>query len=155
MRKIKLNVVHCTAKRPNSNLTPEALTRIHKERGFSDCGYHYYIRRDGTVHQMRDVTKMGAHAKGYNANSIGVAYEGGLLLDGSAADTRTNEQKKALELTLLDLLKKYPGSRIVGHRHLSPDLNGNGVIEPNEYIKQCPCFNAEKEYKNLTKVSYV
>jgi len=33
------------------------------------------------------------------------------------------------------LLKEYPGSRVVGHRDLSPDLNHNGEIEPEEFIK--------------------
>ena len=40
------------------------------------------------------------------------------------------------------LLKEYPGSRVVGHRDLSPDLNHNGEIEPEEWIKECPCFDA-------------
>ena len=40
------------------------------------------------------------------------------------------------------LLKEYPGSRVVGHRDLSPDLNHNGEIEPEEWIEECPCFDA-------------
>ena len=40
------------------------------------------------------------------------------------------------------LLRDYPGSRLCGHRDLSPDLNGNGEIEPEEWIKECPCFDA-------------
>ena len=45
------------------------------------------------------------------------------------------------------LLKQYPGSRVCGHRDLSPDLNANGEIEPEEWIKQCPCFNVIEDKK--------
>ena len=38
------------------------------------------------------------------------------------------------------LLTDYPGCEVCGHRDLSTDLNGNGEIEPEEWIKACPCF---------------
>ena len=43
------------------------------------------------------------------------------------------------------LLVDYPGCKVCGHRDLSPDLNGNGEIEPEEWVKQCPCFDVSKE----------
>ena len=61
-------------------------------------------------------------------------------------DTRTEWQKHSMRVLILTLLKDYPGCRICGHRDLSPDLNGNGEIEPEEWIKACPCFNAEKDW---------
>ena len=148
-RNITLIVVHCTASRCTSNLTPEALDSMHKRQGFAECGYHYSITKDGTIHHMRDITHVGAHAKGYNTPSIGVAYEGGLDASGRAADTRTDAQKQSLETLLRFLLLTYPGAKICGHRDLSPDLNHNGTIEPCEYIKQCPCFCVSIEYGYL------
>lgn len=50
--------------------------------------------------------------------------------------------KHSLRVLVLLLLKDYPGSRLCGHRDLSPDLNHNGEIEPEEWVKQCPCFDA-------------
>lgn len=150
MRKITLLVVHCTATCCTSNLTPEALEASHRRRGFARCGYHYYIRRNGAVVPMRPVEQIGAHAKGYNASSIGIAYEGGLNADGIPADTRTGAQRAALASLLKQLHEHYPEARICGHRDLSPDLNANGRIEPAEYIKQCPCFNAAEEYNYIT-----
>mgnify|MGYP001530794306 len=100
---------------------------------------------------MRDITHIGAHAKGYNTPSIGVAYEGGLDASGRAADTRTDAQKQSLETLLRFLLLTYHGAKICGHRDLSPDLNHNGTIEPCEYIKQCPCFCVSVEYGYLMK----
>ena len=90
--------------------------------------------------------KVGAHAKGFNRESIGICYEGGLDCKGHPKDTRTEWQKHSMRVLILTLLKDYPGCRICGHRDLSPDLNGNGEIEPEEWIKACPCFNAEKDW---------
>ena len=120
-RNITLIVVHCTASKCTSNLTPEALDALHKRQGFTECGYHYYITKDGTIHHMRDITHVGAHAKGYNTPSIGIAYEGGLDASGRAADTRTTAQKQSLEILLRFLLLSYPAAKICGHRDLSPD----------------------------------
>lgn len=47
---------------------------------------------------------------------------------------------------ILTLLKDFPGCRVCGHRDLSPDLDGDGEIEPEEWIKACPCFEASKEW---------
>ena len=47
------------------------------------------------------------------------------------------------------LQEKFPGCRVCGHRDLSPDLNGNGEIEPEEWIKQCPCFEVAKEFNEF------
>ena len=47
----------------------------------------------------------------------------------------------------------YPGCKVCGHRDLSPDLNGNGEIEPEEWVKQCPCFDVSKE--NIVNNIYI
>ena len=87
---------------------------------------------------------VGAHASGYNSHSIGVCYIGGLdARTGKGKDTRTLEQKVALERLVRGLLARYPGSRVVGHRDLSPDRNHDGKITPNEWTKSCPCFEAQ------------
>lgn len=70
-------------------------------------------------------------------------------LQRTAKDTRTEWQKHSLRVLILALLKDYPNCRICGHRDLSPDLNGNGEIEPEEWIKACPCFNAEKDWDKV------
>lgn len=53
-----------------------AITLWHKAKGWSDVGYHYLIRRDGTRETGRDKRLVGAHAYGSNGDSIGVALEG-------------------------------------------------------------------------------
>lgn len=146
MRIINLIVVHCSATKEDCTLSPEALELLHRRRGFNGIGYHYYIRKDGTVYLTRPVKRVGAHVKGFNSNSIGVCYEGGLDYRGRPADTRTPEQKASLRLLIHQLQERFPGCRLCGHRDLSPDLNGNGEIEPEEWIKVCPCFDVAAEF---------
>ena len=144
MRKINLIVIHCSATREDRTLTAFDLNLLHRRRGFNGTGYHYYIRKNGTVFLTRPVERIGAHARGFNENSIGICYEGGLDCRGRPADTRTPEQCTSLHLLVRQLQEQFPGCKVCGHRDLSPDLNGNGEIEPEEWIKACPCFDAEK-----------
>lgn len=151
MRPINRIVVHCTATRCDVPYTTEMMLRDHKARGFATYGYHYYVRRDGKVLPLRPVAMPGAHARGYNTNSIGVCYEGGLDETGKAADTRTDAQKKSLVALIGMLCAKFQIEHLDGHRDLSPDRNGNGLVEPDEWVKLCPCFDVHTEYASIIK----
>ena len=140
-RKLMLIVVHCTATRSDIDFTNADLLRAHRARGMRCIGYHFYIRKDGFIHSTRPLETVGAHARGYNAESIGIAYEGGLSPQGLPADTRTPKQKHSLRALIRTLKKEFPIERVCGHRDLSPDRNGNGIVEPTEWLKQCPCFD--------------
>ena len=143
-------VVHCTASKENVKMTVDQIRRIHmRDRGWSDIGYHYVVLLDGEVEPGRDVNLVGAHVSGYNSHSIGVVYVGGLDKDGNPKDTRNELQKNALLNLLMKLKELYPKAKISGHRDFSPDKNKNGIIEPHEWIKSCPCFDAKKEYGRL------
>ena len=140
MRKIDLIVVHCSATRCDRRFSVEDLIAWHDAR-FGFTGYHYYITRDGQMYQTRHEQLVGAHAVGYNQHSIGVCYEGGLTPDGTPADTRTREQKAALNALLRSLKTDYPDAVILGHRDL-PGVH-----------KDCPCFDAREEYAGLQPLS--
>lgn len=145
-RPIRCIVLHCSATREGRSLTPAALEQMHRSRGFSRTGYHYYIRRDGTVHATRPLNLAGAHAKGHNAYSIGICYEGGLDKEGKPKDTRTLPQRTQLRRLVSRLQALYPSLRVCGHRDLSPDRNGDGVVDSSEWLKQCPCFEVSAEF---------
>lgn len=157
MNKIDAIVVHCSATKAGQDIGKKEITQMHLQRGFSTIGYNYVVRLDGTVEVGRSLTIDGAHcnSKGfsgvsYNKHSIGICYVGGLDRNKKPADTRTPEQKRALRELISKLLREYPDIKeIIGHRDTSPDLNGNGEIEPSEYIKACPCFDAKEEYSPL------
>lgn len=101
---------------------------------------------------MRSEDVPGAHARGYNANSLGVCYEGGLDVNGRPADTRTLRQKEAMHRLVANLLQSYPEARVVGHRDLSPDKNYNGIVDPWERTKECPCFEVKAEWRGSKKL---
>lgn len=145
MRKINLIVIHCSATRADRCFTEHDVTAAHRCRGFKECGYHFYIRKNGDIKTMRPIERIGAHVRGFNAASIGICYEGGLDEHGRPADTRTEWQRHSLRVLARVLMIDYPGCRLCGHRDLSPDLNRNGEIEPEEWIKACPCFDVVKE----------
>ena len=140
MREINLIVVHCSATRADRDFTENDLEVCHRHRGFNGAGYHFYIRKNGEIKNTRPLEKPGAHALGYNAHSIGICYEGGLDVRYRPADTRTEWQKHSLRVLIRTLLMDYPGCRVCGHRDLSPDRNGDGRISPEEWVKECPCF---------------
>lgn len=137
-------ILHCTATPEDKAVTMASIKAGHLARGFKDIGYHYVIDLDGTIRKGRDESLIGAHCTGYNAHSIGVSYIGGVKTDGKTPkDTRTEAQKTAMARLVKELLAKYPGAKVKGHRDYSPDLNGNGTVEPWEWIKACPCFEVK------------
>lgn len=140
-RTITLIVVHCTATRVDRDFTERDLLRCHLDQGMQGIGYHFYIRKDGYIWTTRPLYMIGAHARGFNRESIGIAYEGGLDGQGHPADTRTEKQKLSMRALIRCLKKDFGISRVCGHRDLSPDRNGNGIVEPHEWLKQCPCFD--------------
>lgn len=132
-RVINLIVVHCADTYAHMNIGVKEIDAWHRGRGWNGCGYHYVIRRDGTVETGRHEAIAGAHVAGHNANSIGICYAGGKGADGKPEDNRTDEQKEVLRLMVLQMRRKYPKAKVVGHRDLDRG-------------KACPCFDVKTEY---------
>ena len=127
MRTITLIIIHCSAVKPLQQSGVREIDGWHRAKGWKSCGYHYVVRRDGTVETGRPLEMIGAHCKDRNRHSIGICYEGGLDAEGRPADTRTEAQKHAM-------------------RELLERLQGHNVFNP---MKACPCFNAMDEYRDL------
>jgi N-acetyl-anhydromuramyl-L-alanine amidase AmpD len=150
MRNINYIVLHCSATKKGQPVTVADIESWHKARGFKKIGYHYVVYENGETHKGRDIAEAGAHVEGHNSDSIGICYTGGLdAVTGKPADTRTEKQKKAIRELLQTLKKQFPAVVILGHRDFSKDKNQNGVIDPYERIKECPCFDAKPEYKDI------
>lgn len=147
MRNIKYIAVHCTAS--HQSMTIEGLKQEFRRKGWVNPGYHYVVSPDGKITQLLDEDKVSNGVKGFNSVSINVAYIGGIDTNGKPIDNRTDAQKASLCSLLKMLHKKYPTAVIQGHRDFSPDLNKDGKITPNEWMKACPCFNAKEEYREL------
>ena len=134
-RKISKIIIHCSATPPKMDVDAKRIDEWHKEKGWSGIGYHFFIKRDGQIEIGRPLEKQGAHTRGYNKNSIGVCYAGGVDSEMCSEDNRTLNQISSL-LSLLRLLKNiFPDAQVHSHSDFSP--------------KDCPSFDATKEYNAL------
>lgn len=141
MREIKHIIIHCSATPEGRDIDIKWIERSHIKRGFKRVGYHYVIKLDGTIEEGRGLNEVGAHVEGFNAHSIGICYVGGLDEKGRPKDTRTPAQKNVLRGLVQSLICQFPGVSLCGHRDLSPDRDGDGVIEKHEWMKACPSFD--------------
>lgn len=151
--------VHCSASRKGRYLTAQELRKFHTEpepvgRGWSDIGYHIVIRTDGIVEEGRPMNRNGAHVRGHNRDNIGICLIGGLDIHGKPADTYNEKQYHALFATIVKLCEEHgiPFENVKGHRDWSPDLNKDGVITSDEFIKDCPCFDVQAWFKRQLSI---
>ena len=121
-------VIHCTQTPPNMDVDVEKVTQWHKERGFDTIGYHYLIKRDGTLQVGRDEDVVGAHAVAVNGTSIGVALAGGGTPDMGWENNFAPIQFQTLKSIIIKLKDKYNIEKIIGHYQV-------------EEKKQCPSFD--------------
>ena len=128
-REIDLVVIHCSATYPDMDIGAVEIKEWHLDRGWSDIGYHYVIRRDGSIEDGRPERLAGAHAKGANSNSIGICMVGGKARDGKQANNFTRAQWAALGMRLDQLKHRLflSDKDIIGHNEISS--------------KDCPCFD--------------
>lgn len=140
-KEVKFLIIHCSATRCDQDYTVERMRKDHQARGFRDIGYHFYVRKDGTISQHRKLLEVGAHCKPYNRCSIGICYEGGLNQFGIPANTLTEIQEECLEALLIRLHDFFPNAKIVGHRDL-----------PKVAPKACPCLNTKEMFGWIEKI---
>jgi N-acetylmuramoyl-L-alanine amidase len=146
MRKIEIICIHCTATSPSA--TTQAILNNWRKMGWTSNGYHWLIDRHGIATRLQDDELVSNGVKGHNSRSIHLSYIGGLV-KGKGVDTRTTEQKETLKMLVEEYLVKYPNAKVLGHRDLSPDLDKDGIIEPKEWVKICPCFSVSDWLKEF------
>ena len=136
-RKIDLLVVHCSATEYGAEFLAQDIHQWHLDNDWNGIGYHYVITAHGTIQKGRSDECEGAHAEGFNQNSLGICLIGGMH-NGIATDNGySKEQYAALYNLIKKLLAYHPGSQIAGHKEL-PGVN-----------KACPCLSSD--YLNLIR----
>lgn len=136
-------VVHCSATIPENDIGFEEINKWHMDKGWDMCGYHQVIRRGGILEHGRNLDKRGAHVKGHNWESVGICMVGGINIAGEPEDNFDDDQYETLKSSIKYLKLRFPNAEVCGHRDFSPDLNGDGVITENEFMKHCPCFDVK------------
>ena len=113
---------HCTATPEGKDYTVDDIRAWHKQRGWSDIGYHYVVYRDGRIMVGRPVGQVGAHTEGHNSGTVGPSYVGGVSAVGKTAkDTRTAAQRASMMWLTEQLAAKHRGVRKVRGHHDQPD----------------------------------
>jgi N-acetylmuramoyl-L-alanine amidase len=148
MRQINFICIHCTASQPNATIKSIS-DYHHKVKGWKVGGYHYIIEANGLYENTVNIKNVSNGVAGHNADSIHIAYVGGIDKQGKAKDTRTEAQKDTLIELIRSMKKLFPNAKVLGHRDFSEDKNGNGIIDPWERIKECPCYDCLTEYKDI------
>ena len=120
MRRIDKIILHCSAFSKPHDI--ETVRAWHKQRGFKDVGYHYFITFKGQIQEGRTLETIGAHCEGFNTTSVGICLAGLLLKDF------TRMQFKSLKGLLKELKQKYPKAKVYGHH----DFNKK---------KECPVYD--------------
>lgn len=144
--RVKWIVVHYSATPIERDFSAADIDEMHRKRGFRKIGYHIYIRKNGLVEKGRDLSQpgrfeTGAHSQGENDESIGICYEGGVVMDdpNTGFDTRTQAQKEAMVKVIKDLLIRFPNAKVVGHK----DMPGAAT--------QCPGFDVRSWWAEVNK----
>lgn len=120
--KVLLVVLHHRA----GNGTVESIHTQHLKNGWAGIGYHFYIRKDGTVYEGRPIAYVGSHCKGNNSCSIGVCLEGDFR-----KEIPTTEQLRAVKDVYVLVKKTYKNIyKMVNHRDL--------------FKTSCPCVDLVK-----------
>jgi len=121
-RRVTFTVIHCSAASRESVDVIE-VDKWHKQRGWAGCGYHYFIKSDGTVQQGRDIEKTPAAQSGHNSGSIAICLNGLLETDF------TDAQFDSLRWLCSQINTAYNGDmKFYGHRDFTN-------------AKTCPVFD--------------
>lgn len=144
MRNVEYIVIHCTGAPQNQTIA--TIKGFWKNTlKWKNVGYNKIIEADGKVTELAKPESITNGVAGKNSKSYHICWIGGQ----NGKDNRTDEQKESLINEIKIARKLFPKAKIVGHRDLSKDLNSDGIIQPNEWTKLCPGFDAKKEYSKI------
>lgn len=126
-------VIHCSATPPSMDIGVKEIDRWHRQKGWQGCGYHYVIRRDGSIETGRPDDVIGAHVVNYNHNSLGICMVGGVAEKDKVTPENnfTEAQFASAQALVARMRAKYPKAKVRGHRDFAK--------------KACPSFDV-KDY---------
>ena len=134
MRPIDKLIIHCAATPPSMDIGAKEIREWHVgENGWKDIGYHFVIRRNGTVEDGRPINQVGAHVAGQNTGSFGICLVGGISEKGNPEANFTEAQWKTLSRCVMIFKAEYPNATVHGHNEFSK--------------KDCPSFDVQKWLK--------
>jgi|TARA_R110000796_G_scaffold120248_5_gene234394 N-acetylmuramoyl-L-alanine amidase len=133
---VKYIVVHCSITPPSMDIGARQIDRLHRERGFLGCGYHFVIKRDGTLEFGRPLHRAGAHVRRKNKFTVGICLIGGMRQDNPNPEINYTDKQMAVLRETIDKLiaEEFPTATVKGHVDFDKG-------------KTCPNFDAGHWYE--------
>ena len=142
-REVTEIVVHWTETPTNKNIGSEEINKIHLESGLNGIGYHYVIRRDGSLQRGRPINIQGEHApvNKHNERSIGIVFVGGINVPSGTSNLEnfisvqslTRSQFNTFDHLCRAFFARFPGGQAVGHNDIDPIEDDPG-FNVREYV---------------------
>lgn len=124
---------HAAAK----SCTADDVHRWHLSNGWAGIGYHYFVRKDGTIYRGRPEDTVGAHAYGANSHSIGVCFEGNYQVE----PTMPAAQLAAGQALVADIKRRWGITKVIGHK----DVAGSTTDCPGKYFPVAEMISGKTE----------
>lgn len=141
--KVEKIVLH-HAEHPNCSVND--IHRWHLNNGWTGIGYHYFVRKDGSIWTGRPEDATGAHCIPANKNSLGICAEGSFM-----KETMSTAQKEAIKWLISNIKSRYGNLPIYGHKELDA-TNCPGTNYPLAELKNTQSSSTNKNY-NATIVN--
>ena len=122
--------------------TPDGVHSAHINNGWAGIGYHYLVRKDGTIYRGRPEDTVGAHAYGANSHSICVCFEGNYEVE----PTMPAAQLAAGQALVADIKQRWGISKVIGHK----DVAGSTTDCPGKYFPFAEMISGKTETTNTT-----
>ena len=132
MREINRIVIHHAAS--SLETTATEIRQWHREKGWSDIGYHYVIEKDGVIQAGRPIDVIGAHAKGANTDSVGICIVG----DNTREDRKWRPSQIDSANRLIGALRTVVGRSLSVHGHR--DVGTTATVCPGVEISEVLSF---------------
>lgn len=129
---------HAAAK----SCTADDVHRWHLSNGWAGIGYHYFVRKDGTIYRGRPEDTVGAHSYGANSHSIGVCFEGDYQVEAEMPAA----QLAAGQALVADIKRRWGITKVIGHR----DVAGSTTDCPGKYFPLAAIVSGVPETQNNT-----
>lgn len=115
--KTDMIVIHHTGNPTDDDLSAKEINASHQAQGWTCIGYHYVIRKNGTIEIGRPHWTIGAHAYGENSHTIGIHVCGNFEIGEP-----TSKQIESLAMLIANICTDYglpiDTTHVVGHRDL-------------------------------------
>jgi len=115
-REIDRVFLHCSASSLPAHDDVSVIRSWHLKNGWSDVGYHYFIRFDGMIQIGRNLEQTPAAQKGHNVGTIAICLAGNTISDF------TDEQFESLQSLCKQINKQIPDVTFHGHCEVAPKL---------------------------------